>query len=77
MPRYRRCAGADAARDHGTHSNRQTDQRRGLEESDYASESNCRGDGLLTKQRDVKDVKKSYTIGAYNWLLVRSQAGAG
>jgi hypothetical protein len=56
VPRCPHRTGADVARDHGTHSDGQTDQRRGLEKADYARESNCRGDRLLAKKGDVEEI---------------------
>jgi hypothetical protein len=43
---------------HGAHADCQANQRRGLEETNYAGEANRRGDWLLAKQRDVEQVEQ-------------------
>ena len=58
MPRRPRCAGAGATRHYGAGTDGQTDQHRGLEKANHLGESNCGGDGLLTKEGDVEQVQQ-------------------
>jgi hypothetical protein len=58
VPRGPHSADADASRDNGAHADGQADQRRGLEEANYAGEANRRGDRPLAKQGDVEQVQQ-------------------
>jgi hypothetical protein len=48
MPRRPRNAGADVVRDHGAQANDQSNQGRGLKETNHAGGVNCRSDRPLT-----------------------------